>query len=321
MIKIDLLDVGNADSIIITIKDYQNSLVILVDGGLKSHSEKIINFLNNKILNTLDKDAPDYIINSHLDNDHINGLFDIINHYKSKIKGVIIQDTVYYFDRLKVAQKYSQGRTNDLQVIQESLDSSLNLNSLIRKNGINIIKPVQGKTVGPIKILGPSEEYYKSLLPKFRQFDRYYSLKKISYTENQLKEDLTDAAIIDDNDQTTPENNSSTIFDIIIGDKKFLFTGDAGVEALMEVHKEYDLSDVYWLKVPHHGSRYNLNTDLIKIMKPKYCFISAEGSEGHPSSALVSYLQKNEITVKSTHDNGDLQIIEKGLPHYRSIFN
>ena len=50
-ISIDMLSLGNADSIIVWLKDHNNnSFVILIDGGNKSDGNKVIAHLNKYIL-------------------------------------------------------------------------------------------------------------------------------------------------------------------------------------------------------------------------------------------------------------------------------
>jgi beta-lactamase superfamily II metal-dependent hydrolase len=54
------------------------------------------------------------------------------------------------------------------------------------------------------------------------------------------------------------------------------------------------------LKVPHHGSRRNLNTQIITLLAPKKSYISAAGNAKHPNGRLVYWLAKHG-PVYSTH--------------------
>jgi beta-lactamase superfamily II metal-dependent hydrolase len=78
------------------------------------------------------------------------------------------------------------------------------------------------------------------------------------------------------------------------------------VESLNNVHSMNPLNDIFWLKVPHHGSRRNLSSELIAIMKPEYALISAKGDAKHPRRALVNCLKKAGVKVYSTHKSGSL---------------
>jgi beta-lactamase superfamily II metal-dependent hydrolase len=59
------------------------------------------------------------------------------------------------------------------------------------------------------------------------------------------------------------------------------------------------------LKVPHHGSKHNLTTDIIDKLSPKMSIISAKGSRKHPNSGIVYWLSRHG-NVYSTHKSGDL---------------
>ena len=59
----------------------------------------------------------------------------------------------------------------------------------------------------------------------------------------------------------------------------------------MMLNKYKWLRNVDFLKVPHHGSRRNLNTSIIEALSPKKCYISAAGNKKHPSGRLYIGLQ------------------------------
>ena len=55
-------------------------------------------------------------------------------------------------------------------------------------------------------------------------------------------------------------NLNSAILKIEYNGRSFLFTGDASIESFLSIDNfERELADVFWLKVPHHGSKNNLN--------------------------------------------------------------
>ena len=81
---------------------------------------------------------------------------------------------------------------------------------------------------------------------------------------------------------------------------KFLFAGDATQEALQLAIGTYHIGNIDFLKVPHHGSKNNLTTPIIELLKPKKSYITASGTSKHPSSAIVYWLSKYG-DVYSTH--------------------
>jgi beta-lactamase superfamily II metal-dependent hydrolase len=83
--------------------------------------------------------------------------------------------------------------------------------------------------------------------------------------------------------------------------KKLLFAGDANITSLqMMLENHPETKNVDLLKVPHHGSRRNLNTSIIEDLAPQKCYISAAGNKKHPSGQLVYWLAKYG-DVYSTH--------------------
>src|SRR5690554_3254284 len=85
-IRIDMLSLGNADSIIVWLKGGKfENYVILIDGGNRIDGEKVISHLNKHILPKAYKRAPDLVICTHHDKDHIGGLIKVVDHYGSNI--------------------------------------------------------------------------------------------------------------------------------------------------------------------------------------------------------------------------------------------
>lgn len=107
----------------------------------------------------------------------------------------------------------------------------------------------------------------------------------------------------DDNETTSAENNTSTIILFTVDGHKLLFTGDAGKTALLNAIAYADglgisLTGMSFLDVPHHGSKRNLNSKILKRMNATTAFISAppEGDK-HPAKKVVNALKKHGSTV------------------------
>lgn len=109
---------------------------------------------------------------------------------------------------------------------------------------------------------------------------------------------------VEEKPKTQPFNNTSAILGLLYGDKKFLFSGDAGSEALDAVPASW--KNLYWMQVPHHGSDGNLSQKNIERFCPRHAYISAKGDSSHPDRAIVSGLIKVGSQVFSTHMNGHL---------------
>jgi hypothetical protein len=109
---------------------------------------------------------------------------------------------------------------------------------------------------------------------------------------------------VEEKPKTQPFNNTSVILGMLYGDKKFLFTGDAGADALDAVSASWN--DLHWMQVPHHGSDGNLSQKNIERFCPRNAYISAVGDLCHPDRAIVNGLIKVRSQVFSTHTGGHL---------------
>lgn len=109
---------------------------------------------------------------------------------------------------------------------------------------------------------------------------------------------------VEEEPKTQPFNNTSAILGMEYDGKKFLFTADAGSEALDAVPPLW--KNLHWMQVPHHGSDGNLSQANIERFCPRHAFVSAKGDSSHPDRAIVSGLIKVGGQVFSTHMNGHL---------------
>lgn len=115
--------------------------------------------------------------------------------------------------------------------------------------------------------------------------------------------------LTDDEDTTSAENNSSAIVLFSLDGHKLLFTGDAGKTALLHAVSYADglgipLTNLAFLDVPHHGSRRNVNTKVLRRMNGTTAFISAStGSSKHPSKKVINGLKKHGAKVYKTNGN------------------
>lgn len=104
------------------------------------------------------------------------------------------------------------------------------------------------------------------------------------------------------------ENNNSLVIYLNYNNYKYLFMGDAGIEREKEILKRYNLGNVDFFKVGHHGSDTSSSKDFISGIKPKYSIISVgkNNKYGHPKKVVLDTL--NESTVFRTDLNGSIEI-------------
>ena len=108
-------------------------------------------------------------------------------------------------------------------------------------------------------------------------------------------------------DANFPDTNDySIIIKLTVGNKTFLFTGDAPTSAILQSNPGH--IDV--LKLSHHGSRTGTNEQLVRELSPTYAVVSyaLDNSYGHPMQSVLNALHKHSIEVWGTGANGTITI-------------
>ena len=108
-------------------------------------------------------------------------------------------------------------------------------------------------------------------------------------------------------DANFPDTNDySIIIKLTIGNKTFLFTGDAPTSAILQSNPGH--IDV--LKLSHHGSRTGTNEQLVRKLSPTYAVISyaLDNSYGHPMQSVLNALHKHSVEIWGTGANGTITI-------------
>jgi hypothetical protein len=199
--------------------------------------------------------------------------------------------------------------TKSLKYVTESIDNSENLLAIIDKLNIPREEPFAGlkHPVLPIQIVGPTKEYYEELLIKFRDINHLFEQEDYLVKSKEitlLGESLSDT--LDTQNDSSSENASSAMTLLTVDGNKFLFTADATPEAQIKACNYADLSKLHFLDVPHHGSKYNLTSDLVNHYCPVTAYISADGSRKYPSRAVVNALKKVGTRVYCTATAGNI---------------
>lgn len=108
-------------------------------------------------------------------------------------------------------------------------------------------------------------------------------------------------------DANFPDTNDySIIIKLTVGNKTFLFTGDAPTSAILDSNPGH--IDV--LKLSHHGSRTGTTEQLVRKLSPTYAVVSyaVDNSYGHPMQSVLNALRKHSVEVWGTGANGTITI-------------
>ena len=246
-IRVSVLDVGQGDSILISL-NYNKGNILIDTGGKVSYVEeewkqrKKYSIAENTIipyLKSLGIKKINYLILTHGDYDHMGEAINLINNYQ--IDNVI----------------FNCGEYNNLE--NELIE-------LLDKNNIN----------------------YSSCINKLNIND--YDLKFLNTKEY-------------DN-----ENDNSSVLYFNYKKFKFLFMGDAGKIREKDILEKYNLKNITFLKVGHHGSNTSSSKEFINEIAPKYSLISVGRNNryGHPKSEVLDNLLQSNIY--RTDLNGGIEI-------------
>ena len=347
--KIRILDVGDGDAMIIHLNKDGEDLVLVIDGGQPWHYKSIIKPVLVELLEEVNKTAPDIVVATHYDSDHIGGLIPLVKDYIHGIKEVWVHRSPELNDDEKMILE-SADRMDNLKSINQFIFESqiINENSPIKEEAIRekstfIIESLKqldtflgllpehkvrqvyhGDSYNDwpeIRVLGPTKDYFNDLFPSDKNLKeliieetidyvnesllstRKRNIELISYGKNPchfLKDDRTV--------KLTPTNKASIIIAINKDDKRFLFTGDAGIHSFKAIPNwSTELKNLYWLKVPHHGSDNNISKEIIDIMQPEYADNTGDKHQDKPVLDCISNNPRAKRKVRSTKSLGNIE--------------
>ena len=292
------------DAIFIRLYDKDSNVkVILIDGGYQETGEKIIAYMK-----TLGLDTIHLMVNTHPDLDHISGLVTIMNSPDIKVEKLIYNRP--WRDHNITADLFYDGRITDKSLnkrLTESfkkayeLEEIANKKALISGKACQIVHPSVGNCYYDcFYILGPTAEHYRTYLLKSDKIPTNASnMNNPFYKPKNLTWRKFFGVIIPwiKNEETSAINETSIVSFLQLPDINFLFTGDVGKQGLRcavdYLYKTSPILDyeVTHLQLPHHGSRKNIDPDIVKDINCNNYIISSpiDGeSEGHPSARLVN---------------------------------
>ena len=327
-IRVIVKDVGDGDAIFFVLQRNRNVLISVIDGGRAQDSDKTIPHLD-KILAEYGKSAPDLVVGTHYDNDHIAGLLPLLQHYKSpqtslwmfdtslillRIKGILESSEVETGmfpteDQSTIGSEYGVVGKQAGEFLLTSLRKEQEILDYARSIGMKIAEPVAGKCNYPgwpeIIVLGPTQVYYDNLFPeRLAAKELVEDLIRSGELSEKIKVEDPCGRFTATKSPVSRINLLSAIIRVQVGDKLFLFTGDAGIDSFMAIPNYQEaIKGLYWLKMPHHGSANNMNSTLLDLMNPKQVHISGNK---YVDNDLIQCMLTKGIEVHITGEKGDL---------------
>ena len=313
MVKLHIVQAEYGDCFILESKVGKDSVNVLIDGGPSQTFEKHL----KPTLQRLPLDGKlDLLVLSHIDNDHIMGLLDLLQEIKiqreTKAKEFIKISNIWHnsfknllllpeepvelianifgdhnlvgnkeISKVITVKGFQQG--TDLTKLAESLDMPINQgfdDVIVVKDKIKSFQLSNVKFL----VLGPTR---KNLDKLQKEWNAWFTKKE--YTEG-IKSQLVQIL-----DKSVP-NLASIMFLTEIGNRKVLFSGDGLGQDIVEILSKNTMLDssgkfyVDILKVPHHGSDRNSTQEFFDKVIAEYYIISANGSDDNPSLDTLKWI-------------------------------
>jgi beta-lactamase superfamily II metal-dependent hydrolase len=324
--EIDFLPVGNGeragDAIALRYGDLHgprdSQRVVIIDAGFRETGEQVVDFIQNRY----GTDRVDLAISTHPDSDHCAGLTIVL---EKLAVGELWMHRPWEHTS-DISDVFRDGRVTDESVaeaLRHALDDARELERIANRKSIPIREPFVGIHDGNgLVVLGPTKEYYESLLPHFRSTPEPRksvfgtTLEKLTEGARAVFESFGVETLTDEG-ETSAENNSSTVLCLCYDSKYCLLTGDAGAPALaraldiLERASGSMLPAFTFVQVPHHGSRRNIGPTLLNRMigSPRdqdeaivvaFASTPTDPTSKHPSKRVTNAFRRRGAPVHLT---------------------
>lgn len=108
----------------------------------------------------------------------------------------------------------------------------------------------------------------------------------------------------------------SLVLQLTFRDFDVLLTSDSQRGLLKEAQAQI-AGGIEILQLPHHGSKYGLDEELVDRINPKLVVISVgKNRYGHPSKDVLEILSEKDIEVLRTDQNGTVKIVSDGKTYH-----
>ncbi|HKQ21986.1 MAG TPA: MBL fold metallo-hydrolase [Nitrososphaeraceae archaeon] len=350
MIRLHVVQAEYGDCFILESKSGKHSVNILVDGGPYQTFEKHLKPALQKLLLSRKLDL---MVLSHIDNDHIIGLLDLLEEIKSQREGgtkelvkvekmwhnSFVDLLQFHEEPMKLLGNYPSLRndvkSNELtsSLIMKGFQQGTDLTNLARLLKIPInpdfdklivindkIKSVNLHDIA-LHLLGPTEKNVANLQKEWKKWSKEKTAESID-------------ALVQILDKSIP-NLASIAFLVEMNDRKILFTGDGLGQDILNVlakNKMFTKHGKFYvdiLKVPHHGSDRNTSSEFFNSIIAKHYIISANGRDDNPSLSTLRWIiesgktsgePKKIILTNITHNfKKILQEYDQNKYNYESI--
>jgi beta-lactamase superfamily II metal-dependent hydrolase len=326
--EIDFLAVGeggkSGDAIALRfgslLTDPPQQTVFIIDGGFKDSGQALVAHIRNYYRTN----RVDVVVSTHPDSDHASGIEVVLD--QMEVEHLMMHQPWNHTE--DISHLFEDSRVTDEGVkraLRESLEQARTIEGIAKRKKIRIIEPFLGVNGynGVLRVLGPSQDFYKQLLPGYRGTPEPRRATSIlSQFASAAKETVKKIAenwgyeTLDDSGETSAENNSSVILLFTIQGESMLFPADAGIPALSEAvqrlkQENFDFSKLKFIQIPHHGSQRNIGPTLLDTLvgpklpqeakfKTAFVSVASDGAPKHPAKKVINTFLRRGAPVYAT---------------------
>lgn len=308
MTTLTILKAQHGDGFIIKTEKGEESYTILIDGGPDGAYPDLC-----EILDKPEFEKIDMVILTHFDDDHINALSQWLSAHPDRAENI----RKYWFNLPQfipmpdsaATASYGQAITlfNFMEKLEEKSGKTIDwrdhvIVGCLHKDEENLIK---------LSVIAPTEDAIKKNEKTLAQkesdrLEKEGKLYPLS-DENMEEENARSPKMLEElqekdwkSTQIINDASIAFIFEAYDG-TSILFTGDALAKTMTESlinrgHTPDKPLEINLLKMPHHGSKFNISNDLLSVIKTNRYLITTNGGSGtskHPDRETLAKIILN----------------------------
>lgn len=332
--RTQFLPAVNGDCIWITFSDENDQIRnIIIDGGTaetyceKDKKGKIIMgaFGDTVELIREQNQKIDLLILTHVDNDHIEGLttwFENDLHATDLIGTVLFNSGQLIFDYFKKPDILENHiRLTPSYVTDTGIIEGVTFEKTIGEAGIWTRKIIKAEQIinfhgAELKILSPDDSGLEALLTKWeKKAPESVTSRPTDYNPSLLTHIENDSFSKD----RSVHNGSSIAFILTFKGKNMLFLADAHPEKIIEGLGHFGFTEknklqCEFVKMAHHGSKFNTKVELLRVIESPIYVISSDGSgSALPHKQCLARLvnEKKSLSLYFNYDHLAEEIFSK----------
>ncbi len=272
---------------------------IFIDGGFAITYSKVLKPEVEKILQANKK--IDLFVITHTDRDHIGGVIQLIKEYGEK--GIV---DIYWFNYSNL-DNHLWSRANEISILDGiTLRNYLIATSMLPEHEVTceMLLNLYGAEIRVLSPTKPELENYKLNWQKLEEEQDYSPLIRGGRNDYGLSIEQLSKEVFREDGKL--ENKVSITFIFEIYNKSILFLADSRpsviANRLMNLgYTKKNKLRVDYVKLSHHGSKYNTNDELLSLLDCHKFVISANGKNRYyfpHKEALARVINHSERNFK-----------------------